>query len=940
MLSVRGKTILVMLGIVLFITGSTLATGLFVNHLRFTTAAEDTLVPIVRIAARLLSSEIGRVKGEAIYMAEQVGIADGNVNDVLHQQLARHQPFLSLSIVNRESVTFHAGDPDAKPAGYVWISDYAQRAFAGETIITSTSHTPGKNLVMRLWAPIDDDRVLVATLPGLHLSEFTIPYTIWDAGIIFITDGTGTHVAGNRYHEWIYERRNYIELAMTHQEYQKASEFHQLAIENTEGFQSLEFSGRQMYSVFHYIPGTDNWSVIIIAPLTEKPFFHMRETLFISVAIIIILGIIAVVSTANIIAAPYEKMKELKRVAEVASNSKTQFLASMSHEMRTPLSAIISLSEMELANTKLWGDSFANIEKIYSAGTTMLGIINDLLDISRIEAGKLFLTPVVYDVPNMINDTIQLNIVRLGGKPVQFRLCVNEDIPVRLKGDELKVKQILSNLLSNAFKYTEAGSVEWSIFCAREGNRIKITSTIKDTGIGIRKEDFCKLFNDYTQVNARANYYVEGTGLGLSITKKLAELMGGSITLESNYLKGSSFTVEFFQEAAGDEVIGKDTATNLSQFRYSAQRHTQNQRLIRANMSYATVLVVDDVPSNLDIAEKMLKPYKINVETAASGSEAIALVRAERIRYDAIFMDHVMPGINGIQTTKAIRNSINSEYARTVPIIALTANILTGNDVLYLENGFQAFLSKPIDILRLDQVLNQWVRDREKEKDLPQETEQSEDEKTAEKVIGFLSRHIVPGLNLAAGIAYLQNDIDSYISVLRSFVKHTPGKIDNTRITIGNTDLYRIAAHSLKGSSKNIGATQLGELAEKLEKAAENGNQNYIRDNNPAFIEMTERLIANISAFLDAIAEEEPAEEKLEKERPDPEILRDIMRACEDYDMSALRKAVESLASFRYTACPDLAQWVTEQSNLSNFDGIQKQVLSILETLEMARETA
>ena len=915
-----------MLGVVLFITGSTLAAGLFVNHVRFRTAAEDTLVPIARIAARLLSSEIGRIGEEARYIAGQVGTAGGDPGDVLVQQIARNHPFVSFSVVDRESVTLHVGDPDTKPTGYAWISDYARRARAGETVVASTSHTPGGGLVMRVWTPIDSQTVLVATLPGLHLSEFTVPYTIWDAGIIFVTDGQGTYVAGNRYHDRITERRNYIELNKMYDGHQRMSELHRLVIGTDRGFQGIEFSGRQMFSVFHQVPGTDNWSVIIIAPLTEKPFFHGRETLFVSVAIIIILGSIAAVSTANVIAAPYEKMRELKRVAETASNSKTQFLASMSHEIRTPLSAIIGLSEIELANTKLWGDSFANIEKIYSAGTTMLGIINDLLDMSRIEAGKLILTPVVYDVPNMINDTIQLNIVRLGGKPVLFRLNVDEDVPVKLRGDELKVKQIFSNLLSNAFKYTETGSVEWCVLCAREGGRIRITSTIRDTGIGIRREDFPKLFCDYSKIDARANYYVEGTGLGLSITKKLAELMGGSVTLESSYLQGSSFTVEFFQESAGDEVIGRDTATNLSQFRYSAQRQVQNQGLIRANMSYATVLVVDDVPSNLDIAEKMLEPYRIKVETAGSGGEAIALVRAGEKRYDAIFMDHVMPGVNGIQAAKAIRGEIDSDYARTVPIIALTANTLTGNDALYLENGFQAFLSKPIDILRLDQVLNQWVRDREKEGNLPPEPEQSDDDKIAEKVVGFLARHSVPGLNLASGVAYLQNDIDSYISVLRSFVRHTPGKIGNAIATVGDPARYRIAAHSLKGSSKSIGAARLGEMAEKLEKAAASGNHGYIRDNNPAFVETAEKLVDDIRTFLELVAEGEPEQPKPEREAPDPETLLEILRACEHYDMLALRRAVDALASFRYTSCPDLPQWVTEQSNLSNFDGIQKRL--------------
>ena len=656
--------------------------------------------------------------------------------------------------------------------------------------------------------------------------------------------------------------------------------------------------------------------------------------LFVGVAAVAVAGIVAAARVSGSVAAICEKAESQRLAAEAASNAKTQFLANMSHEMRTPLSAILGLSEMELCSTKLQGDSFANVEKIHGAGMTMLGIVNDILDISKIESGGLSLVPVVYDVPNMINETIQVNIVRLGSKPVQFRLCVNGDIPVKLGGDELRIKQIFNNLLSNAFKYTDSGSIEWSFFCAKENGRVKVTSTIADTGIGIRKEDQGKLFKDYSQVNVRDNYYVGGTGLGLSITKRLVGLMDGSIRLESDYLKGSSFTVEFFQEEAGDEVIGEDTATNLSQFRYSAQRHVQHQELIRADMSYARVLVVDDVTNNLDIAKNLLKPYKVNVDIAESGAEAIKMVLFGDVRYDAIFMDHMMPGINGMQATKAIREDGNSDYAKNIPIIALTANALAGNDALYLQSGFQAFLSKPIDVLRLDQVLNQWVRNREREKELPQSPVASaglgKSEKAVEEAARFLREHTVPGLNLAAGFALLQNDLDSYLMVLRSYVKHTPTKIRVIKTAGDDLDSYGIAVHGLRGSSKGIGAEKLGAQAKELEKAAARGDLNYVLANNDAFVEAAEKLVADIGAFLDSVsASMTGGVERPERAEPDREVLRGILRACDGYDMPALRKGIEDISAFRYVSCPDLAQWMTEQSHLSNFDEIRARVVSL-----------
>ncbi|MCL2600304.1 MAG: ATP-binding protein, partial [Treponema sp.] len=651
--------------------------------------------------------------------------------------------------------------------------------------------------------------------------------------------------------------------------------------------------------------------------------------IFLSTAIVVILGSIAAAFASKPVARAYEKMADLKCAAEAASNFKTQFLASVSHEVRTQLNAIRGISELELSNTRLHGKSMENVEKIYSASTTMLGLINDLLDLSKIESGRLSLVPVVYDVPSMINDTIHLHTVHTDSKPIEFRLNVDEALPASLKGDELRVKQIFNNLLANAFKYTEAGFIEWNISCTMEGNRVRITSTVQDTGIGIRKEDQGKLFRDYSQVNMRANYKVEGTGLGLSITKKLVGLMGGSIRLESEYGKGSTFTVEFFQEAVGDKIIGKDTATNLSQMRYSTPGHVQSQKLVRADMSYANVLVVDDVISNLEIAKGMLKPYKITVDTAESGSEAVRMVLRERVRYDAIFMDHMMPGMDGIQTVKAIRDGINSEHAKTVPIIALTANALMGNDALYMENGFQAFLTKPIDVFKLDQVLNRWVRDPKKEAPGSPGSKESEPAKAAPGIADLLNRHTVPGLNLASGFAHLQNDKDAYLSVLRSFVRHTPTKIGVLKNPDGDPESYRIIVHGLKGSSRGIGAEKLGVLAGKLEKAAMDGDRDYIRDNNSAFIEVTEKLVADVAVFLEAASGGDAGGEKPEMEHPAPELLQEILRACEDYDIQALRKATETLASFRYVTVPNLAQWVTEQSHLSNFDAIQKRIASL-----------
>jgi len=923
--SIRIKTIFTIIAIVVVITASTLGISLFVSQYRFVETVKTTLLFMSRIASGLLSSEIGRLKEETKFTAEYLRRHD---KTALNDEMVQNSPFIALSVVNREGGILHVGDPDTKPLSESRDSAYIQRAFDGETFITTTSYTPKGALVAKILTPVDDNHVLVATLPGLFLSEFLSPYKIWETGSIFVIDSEGVAIAASQYHYRVQERHNYIDWGKRDKAYRRMGEVFQRIIENEQGIDQYTFNGAERYCAFDTISGVDNWSVAISAPLAESPLTHIRQMLFISAAIIMGLGIIAALLAANSIAAPYEKMTELRSTAEAASVSKTRFLANMSHEMRTPLNAIIGLSELELGSSKLQGESFTNVEKIYTAGMTLLGIINDLLDISKIESGKLLMIPVIYDVPSMINDTINLNVVRIGSKPVQFRLYVDKAMPSRLKGDELRIKQVFNNLLSNAFKFTDSGFVDWHISSVREGDQIKVVSTIRDTGIGIHKDDQEKLFKDYYQANLKANYYLEGTGLGLSITKNLVRLMNGSIKFESEYRKGSSFTVEFYQEAVSDEVIGEEAAEHLSRFRFSAQRRSRNQKLLRADMSYATVLIVDDVVSNLDVARGMLKPYKIGIECVTSGKEAINRVLNGNVRYDAIFMDHMMPGMDGIQTTRIIREEINSDYAKNVPIIALTANALLGNDSLFLENGFQAYLSKPIDIIRLDQILNQWVRDKHKEKELQ---EKSQETKLEDPVItsSKIKKYDIPGVNTVDALARFDDDEQIYFQVLKSYITYNPKQIETLRTAGEDHEAYRLAAHSMKGSSRNIGAEDLGNQAERMEKAAVNDDWDYIEAVNADFIKAAEEIIANITAFLKKIMPIDTESSKPEREKPDAELLDTILEACESYDINALRQAIEALAKFRYPTFPDLAQWAREQANKSNFSVIQKRMAAI-----------
>ena len=624
------------------------------------------------------------------------------------------------------------------------------------------------------------------------------------------------------------------------------------------------------------------------------------------------------------------ELKDALRVALEANRSKDQFLAKMSHEMRTPLNAIIGLSELLLESKDLDEQSCLDIEKVNNAGTTLLNLVNDLLDISKIEAGKFELTLSEYDIASLMNDAITQSILYIGEKPIQFILDIDENLPIRLYGDGLRVKQIFNNLLSNAFKYTKEGTVELGVKCERDGDAVWMTVRVKDTGIGIRPEELSRLFSDYVQLNT--DKMRGGTGLGLSIAKRMAELMGGSLTAESEYEKGSVFTARLLQKFVTDTPIGPEVMKNLRTFRYSDQKRRQRSRLARIDLSYARVLVVDDMLTNLDVTRGMMLPYGMQVDCVTSGQQAIDIIRAAKIRYKAVFMDHMMPGMDGIEAVRIIREEIGTEYAQTVPIIALTANAIVGNEEMFLRSGFQAFLSKPIDMGRLDTVLREWVRDKELEKELSAQEKNLRQTRRKNK-----ERRVLPtrrngrdrrllgeniaGLQMNKGIQRFGGDEESFLQVLRSFAANTPPLLDEMgkveRDTLAD---YAILVHGIKGSSRGICADMVGDQAEALEKAAKAGNFDFVRAHNPAFLEIVWRLVADIEQILGKVA---ASGTKPKKDKPDEETLKEMVIACKNNDMDDVEAAMSKLEGYEYESDDGLMAWLrknVEQINLAEIE--------------------
>jgi PAS domain S-box-containing protein len=622
--------------------------------------------------------------------------------------------------------------------------------------------------------------------------------------------------------------------------------------------------------------------------------------------------------------------------AEEANRTKSEFLATVSHELRTPLNAVNGLAELELRKN-LPRETLNNLEKIYSSGVTLLNIINDILDISKIESGRFELLPAEYDMASIISDTISMNVVRIGSKPITFTLEASPALPSRLYGDELRVKQIMNNILSNAVKYTLEGTIVLKLTAVPSETDCWLECSVQDSGVGIREEDLEHLFSEYQQFDTASHRHIEGTGLGLFITKQLIELMNGEITVESTYGKGTTFNFRIRQTVIDDTPLGEELAHNLQTFRFFENRNRRVKEIDYIPMPFAKILVVDDVLTNLDVAKGMMAPYNMTVHSVTSGRQAIELVREAENVYDLIFMDHMMPEMDGIQAARLIRE-IGSNYARNVPIVALTANAIVGIENLFLENGCQGFLTKPIDVIKLDAILHKWVLDKqsddvkkEMEKNMPVKQPSGTSPGTVDTI---LSEAHIEGVDLVTGIRNFNNSASIYMRIAHSFITNMPKTLDELRtVDEGSLPEYAIRVHGAKGSCYGICANDCGDAAKALEIASKAGDWKTVARDNGPFIAQVEKLIEGLKDLEAKVEAESQRQDALRPKAAalSKDTLAKLLAATQDYDIEEMQRLIDDLDSYDYEGDTSLIPWLKKQYASFSYDAIVEKLQELLQ---------
>lgn len=582
-------------------------------------------------------------------------------------------------------------------------------------------------------------------------------------------------------------------------------------------------------------------------------------------------------------------MKRLVLQTEDANRAKTNFVSNMSHEICTPMNSIVGITEI-LLRSRHSPKEQEYLLNIQSSGRVLLTIINDVLDCSKMEAGKMQLFDEPYDTCSLFHDLRISMENRIGHSGLELIYDIDQDIPCKLKGDMGRIRQVIINLVNNAIKYTEKGSVRFSVHVRQKNtDKVMLYYEVADTGIGIRKEDQKILFDAFQRVEMDRNRYVEGTGLGLTISQNLVNMMGGVIEVESEYGKGSRF---FFTI---EQTIIDPTPVSAVNYNGQKDNVTEKEAECLFIAPEAHILLVDDNELNLVVAKELLKPLRMQIDTAENGLQAVKMVRGSQ--YDLVLMDHMMPVMDGIEAAKAIRALPEDKYQK-LPIIALTANAMVDARKEFLNAGMNGFVAKPIDFARICNQLKLWLP-----KDLVRDVPKEE----AKKLLAddLSDREIQPedpqmGFSFEEGVKHCGSKA-ALMKTIRIFYRTIDSKANKIEQCLkeGLISDYVIEVHALKSSALLIGAVPLSEAAKELEDYGKQGKTEVLEEKTPDVL----TLYRDLKNILRPYAEKE---EDAKKEFSDGEwitALQQIHQCIEQFDLDGVDQIMEQLEEYQIPEC-------------------------------------